>query len=563
MLTLHRLSAIRLCLCVLVVLSTTIAMAQDAGQSKLDEATAKKLSASTPEELSKVIELCEQAIEAGLDEVGTEIAKNMLAGSYLQRAQSNRQRLPRVANNPTALRIYFSAWWPTWTRRSPTIRSWLKPTSLEPSWSWFRAAVAKRHWDFVNKAIEELNDQAEDQSKAYMLRAGLQASNSDKLADLSKALQLNPGNKEAWQAKIAIFLATQKFDEAAAEAEKLLEKDSDNLIAFGAALDSFIQLKRFDDAIKMLSKRIEANPSNGDNYRLRGRINLAQEKEDDALADLSKAIELNSKDHEALLFRGQLYLAKGEVEKANRDISDSLLLEPDSVQGVLMRSLLSAQEKRYADAIKDMELLVRLDPNNQNWVMQLASYYQADDRPRLAIKLLDQLISRDKTAWRAIRLRGDAKLSISQHKEAIDDYRKAVKAMEAKSDVPEAQRATDEDRSGLYNNLSWVLATSTMDDLRNGKEALELALKACEASEYKAAHILSTLAAAYAETGDFEKAREWAAKAVEVGKESDSEQQAQLEKELEAYKANKPWREEQKTEENAKPIAVGDAIDTE
>lgn len=563
MLTLHRLSAIRLCLCVLVVLSTTFAMAQDAGQPKLDEATAKKLSASTPEELSKVIELCEQAIEAGLDEVGTEIAKNMLAGSYLQRAQSNRQRLPRVANNPTALRNLLQRMVADLDKaiaNNPKLaEAYIARAELElvPGGSREKAL------GFVNKAIEELKDQEEDQSKAYMLRAGLQASNADKLADLSKALQLNPGNKEAWQAKIAILLASQKFDDAAAEAEKLLEKDSDNLIAFGAALDSFIQLKRFDDAIKMLTKRIEANPSNGDNYRWRGRINLAQEKEDDALADLSKAIELNSKDHEALLFRGQLYLAKGEVEKANRDISDSLLLEPDSVQGVLMRSVLSAQEKRYADAIKDMELLVRLDPNNQNWVMQLASYYQADDRPRLAIKLLDQLISRDKTAWRAIRLRGDAKLSISQHKEAIDDYRKAVKAMEAKSDAPEAQRATDEDKSGLYNNLSWVLATSPMDDLRNGKEALELALKACEASEYKAAHILSTLAAAYAETGDFEKAREWAAKAVEVGKESDSEQQAQLEKELEAYKANKPWREEQKTEENAKPIAVGDAIDTE
>ncbi|MFO0940206.1 MAG: tetratricopeptide repeat protein [Pirellulales bacterium] len=427
---------------------------------------------------------------------------------------------------------------------------------------------------FVNKAIDELKNQPEDLSKAYMLRAGLQPSNANKLADLSKSLELNPANKEAWQAKIAILLATQKFDEAASEAEKLLEKDADNTIAFGAALDSFTQLKRFKDAIDLLTKRIEANPKAGENYRWRGRVYLAQdaskseeEKDDNkfvdmALADFDKAIELNSKDHEALLFRGQLYLAKGETEKANRDISDSLLLEPDSVQGVIMRSILAAQEKRWGDAIKDMELLVRLDPNNQNWVMQLASYYQADDRPRLAIKLLDQLISREKTNWRAIRLRGDCKLAISQHKEAIDDYRRAVKAMESKKDDSEAQAPTDEDRSGLYNNLSWVLATSPTDDLRNGKEALELALKACEATEYKAAHILSTLAASYAETGDFEKAREWAAKAVEAGKESDSEQQSQLEKELESYKANKPWREDQKTEENAKPIAVGEAIDT-
>jgi tetratricopeptide (TPR) repeat protein len=393
-----------------------------------------------------------------------------------------------------------------------------------------------------------------------MLRAQLQKSNDDKIADLSKSVELNPNNLDAWQAKIALLLTTDKFAEAAAESEKLLEKDKDNQIAFAAAIDAFVQLKQFDQANKFLSKRIEADPEKGDNYRLRGRINLAQRKNEEALADLTKAIELNNKDFEALLYRGQLYFSMEENEKAKRDISDSLLIEPDSVQGVLMRSVLAAGENRFADAIRDMELLVRVDPTNQGWLLQLASYYLSDDRPRLAIKVMDDLVKKDKTAWRAFRLRGDAKLSISEHKEAIEDYRRAVKAMESKDqkeDQPE-----DEDKSGLYNNLSWVLATSPTDELRNGKEALELGLKACEASDYKKAHILSTLAAAYAETGDFEKAKEWAEKAVEVGKSEGSEQLGQLEKELESYKANKPWREEQKTEENAKPIAVGDAIDT-
>ncbi len=91
-----------------------------------------------------------------------------------------------------------------------------------------------------------------------------------------------------------------------------------------------------------------------------------------------------------------------------------------------------------------------------------------------------------------------------------------------------------------------VLSTSPKDSVRNGKRSLELALKACELTEYKAAHILSTLASAYAETGDFEKARQWSGKAVELGTAEDNEQLDQLKKELESYKENKPWREEQK-----------------
>ena len=76
-------------------------------------------------------------------------------------------------------------------------------------------------------------------------------------------------------------------------------------------------------------------------------------------------------------------------------------------------------------------------------------------------------------------------------------------------------------------------------------------------------HILSTLAAAHAENGNMEKAIQWSTKAVELGREEDNEQLEQLEQELESYKAGKPWREKQETQENAAPIiSADDLIDT-
>ena len=98
---------------------------------------------------------------------------------------------------------------------------------------------------------------------------------------------------------------------------------------------------------------------------------------------------------------------------------------------------------------------------------------------------------------------------------------------------------------GILNNFAWVLATAPEDNLRDGHRALALATDACRQTEYKQDYILSTLAAAYAETGDFESARKWAAQAVEAkpSEHAEPSRKDELKKELESYKANKPWRE--------------------
>ena len=59
-------------------------------------------------------------------------------------------------------------------------------------------------------------------------------------------------------------------------------------------------------------------------------------------------------------------------------------------------------------------------------------------------------------------------------------------------------------------------------------------------TDYKEAHILSTLAAGYAEQGDFKSAINWINKALEV---ADGEEKESIKKELASYEAEKPWRE--------------------
>lgn len=536
---------------------------ENKGQGSLDEATSLKLDAESPADLEKVIKLCEKAIDEGLDEGNLMIANQVLAGTAMQRAELLVQQLGSVAANRGAVNNLLRA-----ARRDLN-----KAVKSNPKMHEAYVLLAKlevlpggsrdQALEYLNTAIELLASQPVEQAKVYLMRAGVQESDEDKLADLDKAIASDKNNLDAWRAKMAFQMEIGKLDEAIEDAMKLLEKDPDDMVAFEVAVSSMLSSDKVDRAIELLGQRIEKDAENGALFRSRAQAYMRQENAEMALADINKALELDARDASALLMRAQVYLSQDEIEKANRDISDSLLIQPNSVQGVLLRSLTAAQEERYSDAIADMELLVRANPSNSAWIMQLASYYQLDERPRLAIRLLDELVKNAPEDWRALRLRGDAKLSISEHVSAVKDYDNAIAILEKTRAVDEEDQSSDIDYSGLLNNLSWVLATSPKDDIRDGKKALDLALKACEATDYEAAHILSTLAAAYAETGDFENARKWAKQAVDVAKQEDNSQADQLQEELDSYQEEKPWREEQNTEENNKPVtSATETIDT-
>jgi hypothetical protein len=74
--------------------------------------------------------------------------------------------------------------------------------------------------------------------------------------------------------------------------------------------------------------------------------------------------------------------------------------------------------------------------------------------------------------------------------------------------------------------------------VRDGGRALELALKACELSQWKDANCFDTLAASYARNGDVENAIEWQKKAMadpELAKDAGVQERLQL------YRSGKAW----------------------
>jgi spermidine synthase len=111
---------------------------------------------------------------------------------------------------------------------------------------------------------------------------------------------------------------------------------------------------------------------------------------------------------------------------------------------------------------------------------------------------------------------------------AVEHYGRAVAA---KPDWP-----------GAVNNLAWILATSPDSTIRDGVRAVRLAEQASQA--HPTAEMLDTLAAALAETGQFDRAVATARRAADLARSSgQTALLAQIEARITLYQAKKPYHE--------------------
>jgi tetratricopeptide (TPR) repeat protein len=94
-----------------------------------------------------------------------------------------------------------------------------------------------------------------------------------------------------------------------------------------------------------------------------------------------------------------------------------------------------------------------------------------------------------------------------------------------------------------YGSLAWLLATCPDEKVRDGKRAVEYATIACERTDWKDASCLGTLAAGYAEAGQFEEAVRYQTSALEDPALKDDHRTAARQR-LELYQQKKPFRDE-------------------
>lgn len=502
------------------------AWAEGPGQEDLDEATLKKLTAKNMADLESAIELCESALEKGLDDENKTYAHGLLTATLYEHAS----RLGRLIFDQRPI----DPRWPA--ARRLAMKDLNRVIEIDPKMGSAQLLIAKLQAlpggdrktakQAANQAIELLAAEPEQLSKALVVRGGLAEKPELMLADFNQAIELDPRNMPAWRGRGLYRLTQGDYEKALEDFQTLLENDPKDLSAHQGVAQAFKQMKQFDKALEHLDQVIITQPSSSIPYALKAQILEENGKITEAIESLNQAIRIAPKDIAALMTRARMRASESQYDLAEGDVDRVLKLQPNMPQAILLRSVIGAAQGKFDEAIGDLQSLLRQNPDSIDLKLQMASYYDAAKEPKRAIELYDEVLSSDPKQQIALRRRGDSYLSMGKQKEAIADYEAALQ-----------QQPKD---SGLLNNLAWIRATSTIDELRNGQQALQLAEKACDVTQYQQAHILSTLAAAYAELGNFEEALKWSTKAVELDPEED-----QLARELENYRKKKPWREQQ------------------
>jgi tetratricopeptide (TPR) repeat protein len=125
---------------------------------------------------------------------------------------------------------------------------------------------------------------------------------------------------------------------------------------------------------------------------------------------------------------------------------------------------------------------------------------------------------------------GNALVQKGLLREAVDHYERALQS--------------DPDSILPLNNLAWVMSTGPDDSLRNNEVAVQLATKANQLSKESNPVFIRTLAAAYAQAGQFEIAIETAQRASEQANAQGAHDLAlQIQEDVDLYQRRTPFRD--------------------
>ncbi len=265
-------------------------------------------------------------------------------------------------------------------------------------------------------------------------------------------------------------------------------------------------------------------------YNNLGIVLFQKGETDEAIVHYRTTLQMQSDFWDAEYNLGIALLSKGQVDEAIAHCSNAVRIAPNDPDALVALGNALLQKERIDDAIVYYQKALSIRPDYFLAHHSLGHAFLEKGEIDAAIfhcraALLIRPENADAHTNLAIAL--DEK---GQTAEAIQHYQKALEIS------PQSVSA--------LTNLGWLMATSSNPSFRNGTKAIELAGQANQLSGGTNTLVLRTLAAAYAESGQFGKAIEIARAAMQLARtQVDNSLAGALQQQIALYELALPYRE--------------------
>jgi tetratricopeptide (TPR) repeat protein len=261
-----------------------------------------------------------------------------------------------------------------------------------------------------------------------------------------------------------------------------------------------------------------------------GVILLGKGQAEEAAAHFRKVLAVQPDYIEASCNWGLVLFQNGQIDEAAAQFQRALEIEPNydlahnGIGCVLLR------RGQVDEAMAHFQKALDLNPVNVQARLNLGLALERKGRIDEAVAQFQKCLVVDPACAPAHANLGGILVKKGRVEDGIAHYQAALQLQP--------------DNAALLNDLAWVRAANPEARFRDGPEAVRLAERACQLTDYREPIILNTLGAAYAEAGRFDDAVAAAQKARQaVLALGQVEAAAQVLQSIQLYKSHQPFHE--------------------
>ena len=374
--------------------------------------------------------------------------------------------------------------------------------------------VVDDRWKFIKTTRSELYDLMEDPDETNNLieqmpqQAAIMEESLNQLVTESKKTKVSGTtmvlDEESRRGLEALGYITApvtdmdlEFDPGRADPKDLI--DLNELTEKGQML---LFYSKFDEAKSVFEEIRQKWPQLYSAYLYLGMIAKERGDLNGAVPYLNEAIRLKPTEPESHYQLGEILMQLGGHAQAVEHFEEALRIRPDQIEALNNLGIVLMMMGRPDKAVVYFEKVVEIDPDEVKALTNLGLLLSQQGNTEEALPYLYRATELDPENLRAQTILGNQLKLRGEFDFAIDHFTKVLEI--------------NPDQIQVLNTLAWIKAVYASAHFHDPEDAVRLALRACELTDYKNPLIVNTLSTAHAAAGNFPDAVKMAERALDL-----------------------------------------------